>query len=169
MRRTTASCFHAGRSLRFLVLRLLHVRSLFRSIAKETGRAVLAGLRVRPLERRGKFRPNRNRRGSPDQRREAIQRRKTLRTRVSAVRTQSANPFENRRKSASSKGPERVRKGDGGGATGIRTLETVSRLHTFQACAFDHSATAPLGACLSSGLRNMQANDCGQQKTLWRP
>jgi hypothetical protein len=30
-----------------------------------------------------------------------------------------------------------------GGATGIRTLETVSRLHTFQACAFDHSATAP--------------------------
>ncbi len=32
----------------------------------------------------------------------------------------------------------------GGGATGIRTLETVSRLHTFQACAFDHSATAPL-------------------------
>ena len=32
-----------------------------------------------------------------------------------------------------------------GGATGIRTLETVSRLHTFQACAFDHSATAPLG------------------------
>ena len=31
-----------------------------------------------------------------------------------------------------------------GGATGIRTLETVSRLHTFQACAFDHSATAPL-------------------------
>lgn len=32
-----------------------------------------------------------------------------------------------------------------GGQTGIRTLETVSRLHTFQACAFDHSATCPLG------------------------
>ncbi len=32
-----------------------------------------------------------------------------------------------------------------GGETGIRTLETVSRLHTFQACAFDHSATSPLG------------------------
>ena len=31
-----------------------------------------------------------------------------------------------------------------GGETGIRTLETVSRLHTFQACAFDHSATDPL-------------------------
>jgi hypothetical protein len=31
-----------------------------------------------------------------------------------------------------------------GGSTGIRTLETVSRLHTFQACAFDHSATDPL-------------------------
>jgi hypothetical protein len=33
-----------------------------------------------------------------------------------------------------------------GGQTGIRTLETVPRLHTFQACAFDHSATCPLGA-----------------------
>ncbi len=31
-----------------------------------------------------------------------------------------------------------------GGETGIRTLETVSRLHTFQACAFDHSATSPV-------------------------
>ena len=33
-----------------------------------------------------------------------------------------------------------------GGDEGIRTLETVPRLHTFQACAFDHSATDPLGA-----------------------
>ena len=33
-----------------------------------------------------------------------------------------------------------------GGETGIRTLETVSRLHTFQACAFDHSATSPARA-----------------------
>ena len=31
-----------------------------------------------------------------------------------------------------------------GGESGIRTHETVPRLHTFQACAFDHSATAPL-------------------------
>eukprot|EP01031_Cornospumella_fuschlensis_P045231 gene45230-biopygen36120 len=31
-----------------------------------------------------------------------------------------------------------------GGSIGIRTLETVPRLHTFQACAFDHSATDPL-------------------------
>ena len=30
-----------------------------------------------------------------------------------------------------------------GGETGIRTLETVPRLHAFQACAFDHSATSP--------------------------
>ncbi len=30
-----------------------------------------------------------------------------------------------------------------GGEEGIRTLETVSRLHTIQACAFDHSATSP--------------------------
>ena len=30
-----------------------------------------------------------------------------------------------------------------GGERGIRTLETVSRLHAFQACAFNHSATSP--------------------------
>ena len=30
-----------------------------------------------------------------------------------------------------------------GGEKGIRTLETVPRLHTFQACAFDHSAISP--------------------------
>ena len=35
--------------------------------------------------------------------------------------------------------------GASGGSIGIRTLETVPRLHTFQACAFDHSATDPLG------------------------
>ena len=32
---------------------------------------------------------------------------------------------------------------ENGGETGIRTLETVARLHAFQACAFDHSATSP--------------------------
>ncbi|CAN0504423.1 unnamed protein product, partial [Discosporangium mesarthrocarpum] len=30
-----------------------------------------------------------------------------------------------------------------GGEGGIRTHETVTRLHAFQACAFDHSATSP--------------------------
>ena len=38
---------------------------------------------------------------------------------------------------------ENAFEGASGGARGIRTLETVTRLHTFQACAFDHSATAP--------------------------
>ena len=37
-----------------------------------------------------------------------------------------------------------------GGSIGIRTLETVPRLHTVQACAFDHSATDPLGGLISS-------------------
>ena len=32
---------------------------------------------------------------------------------------------------------------NGGGGRGIRTLETVTRLHAFQACAFSHSATPP--------------------------
>jgi hypothetical protein len=35
---------------------------------------------------------------------------------------------------------------NGNGEGGIRTLETVARLHAFQACAFDHSATSPYGA-----------------------
>ena len=30
-----------------------------------------------------------------------------------------------------------------GGGGGIRTRDTVSRIHTFQACAFNHSATPP--------------------------
>ena len=30
-----------------------------------------------------------------------------------------------------------------GGEKGIRTLDTLSRIHTFQACAFNHSATSP--------------------------
>ncbi len=52
-----------------------------------------------------------------------------------------------------------------GGQTGIRTLETVSRLHTFQACAFDHSATcpvvqrlAPTGTRLQDPLRHVYAH-----------
>src|SRR5690606_21018607 len=32
-----------------------------------------------------------------------------------------------------------------GGERGIRTLDTVSRIHAFQACAFNHSATSPQG------------------------
>lgn len=32
---------------------------------------------------------------------------------------------------------------DNGGEKGIRTLDTVSRIHAFQACAFNHSATSP--------------------------
>ena len=43
-----------------------------------------------------------------------------------------------------------IKKEVGGGQTGIRTLETVSRLHTFQACAFDHSATCPRGGYLAA-------------------
>src|SRR5262249_61039619 len=34
-----------------------------------------------------------------------------------------------------------------GGEGGIRTPETVARLHAFQACAFDHSATSPWKKC----------------------
>ncbi len=30
-----------------------------------------------------------------------------------------------------------------GGEGGIRTLDTLSRIHTFQACSFSHSDTSP--------------------------
>src|SRR6056297_3955441 len=43
-----------------------------------------------------------------------------------------------------------------GGETGIRTLETVSRLHAFQACAFDHSATSPFRRFLAAKRRPVQ-------------
>ena len=49
-----------------------------------------------------------------------------------------------RSKHAKSKQAQTFRLVGYGGETGIRTLETVSRLHTFQACAFDHSATSPV-------------------------
>ena len=32
---------------------------------------------------------------------------------------------------------------ENGGQSGIRTRDTLSRIHTFQACAFNHSATCP--------------------------
>src|SRR5271166_1107377 len=37
-----------------------------------------------------------------------------------------------------------VRDGRAGGETGIRTLDTLSSIHAFQACAFSHSAISPL-------------------------
>ena len=36
------------------------------------------------------------------------------------------------------------RLGINGGRGGIRTLDTLSRMHAFQACALNHSATLPL-------------------------
>ena len=43
-----------------------------------------------------------------------------------------------------------------GGERGIRTLETVSRLHAFQACAFNHSATSPLKIVILLYNKNVQ-------------
>ena len=53
--------------------------------------------------------------------------------------------LENNEKIRPQPGGENAFAGASGGETGIRTLETVSRLHAFQACAFDHSATSPWG------------------------
>jgi hypothetical protein len=62
------------------VLRHLHLRSLFRSAAMETRRAVLAALRAAPSRARRNLRPNRNLRTSPDYSGDTIQRRKSPRT-----------------------------------------------------------------------------------------
>ncbi len=50
-----------------------------------------------------------------------------------------------------------------GGETGIRTLETGYRLHAFQACAFDHSATSPNR---DSTIHSASASRTKQQQTL---
>src|SRR5208283_779348 len=39
-----------------------------------------------------------------------------------------------------------------GGETGIRTLDTLSSIHAFQACAFSHSAISPSGKRLAEVL-----------------
>ena len=49
-----------------------------------------------------------------------------------------------------------------GGQRGIRTLETVPRLHTFQACAFDHSATCPWGGSYTGVLRERKGGGLGK-------
>ncbi len=42
-----------------------------------------------------------------------------------------------------------------GGESGIRTRDTVPRIHTFQACAFNHSATSPsIAIVISSDDQN---------------
>ena len=51
-----------------------------------------------------------------------------------------------------------MRRANGGGR-GIRTLETVSRLHTFQACAFDHSATPPCGRWIAKPGGKVKGGD----------
>jgi hypothetical protein len=68
-----------------------------------------------------------------------VDRRSAYREREEAIRTsRSKSPGVEPSKSAVL--------GNHGGERGIRTLETVPRLHTFQACAFDHSAISPRGS-----------------------
>jgi hypothetical protein len=54
------------------------------------------------------------------------------------------------------RGAEKVVRGSTGGERGIRTLDTVSRIHAFQACAFSHSATSPC-RCFGGLGRDFQA------------
>ena len=45
-----------------------------------------------------------------------------------------------------------------GGESGIRTRDTYYRIHTFQACSFNHSDTSPLAT--NNNTVNMDARDC---------
>ena len=64
---------------------------------------------------------------------------------ASQFRDRTSKPPKLRGYSASF-GTETDIAGNSGGEGGIRTHETVTRLHAFQACAFDHSATSPAQA-----------------------
>lgn len=54
-----------------------------------------------------------------------------------------------------------------GGGSGIRTRDTVSRIHTFQACAFNRSATPPEGRflpCAGAGCNDSAMVERAQKK-----
>ena len=53
-----------------------------------------------------------------------------------------------------------------GGGSGIRTRDTVSRIHTFQACAFNHSATRPGPAQPTPSIRNRRERRGGPPRQL---
>jgi hypothetical protein len=77
-------------------------------------------------------------------RREGLRDRIWPRSAVSEVRSETANPSEMAKVSDAGQPAFGVCYGLAGGGGGIRTRDTVSRIHTFQACAFNHSATPPL-------------------------
>ena len=81
------------------------------------------------LKTQMKLGPHPLHRGSLDLSRTGIQSPKRARRAVFEVRTVPTNPFENTENSSLGMGVSVVRKGDDGGDEGIRTLETVPRLH----------------------------------------
>ena len=109
---------YAAFGLRTQRLRLPPVAALFPTKAIETGGEVLAGLTLRPLEKREKIRPNRIRRGSPEQRRSAVQSPERTWRAVSEGRMGEAKPFENTTISAPRWAPVCVRNRDDGGGDG---------------------------------------------------
>ena len=96
-------------------LRLSRVAALFLSKGINTRTEVLAGWKLRPLEMLEKIRPNRIQRGSPEQRRSAVQSPERAWHAVSEVRMGVAKPFENTTISAPRWAPVRVRNRDDGG------------------------------------------------------
>src|SRR5262249_24116960 len=54
-----------------------------------------------------------------------------------------------------------------GGGGGIRTHETVARLHAFQACAFNHSATPPQSAQSCAKAAHYSRHFFGRNTSAW--
>ena len=73
-----------------------------------------------------------------------------VRSLVTGCRGCTDKPIETLRYSLPHRAGRDASFGGNGGERGIRTLDTVARIHAFQACAFSHSATSPSrrrGAC----------------------
>ena len=109
-------------------LRLSRVAALFPSKGINTRPEVLAGLKLRPLEKREKVRPNRIWRGSPEQRRRAIQSPKQAWRAVSEGRMGGAKPFENTTFSAPRWAHVRVRNRDDGGGNESSKISAQGRV-----------------------------------------
>jgi hypothetical protein len=91
--------------------------------------------RSNPLEMRGCFTPSRDRRGALEERRRPFGDPFCVKRPVSEGRMALPTPFETKRKKAPIGALGRIQ------YLNVAEREgTVPRLHTFQACAFDHSA-----------------------------
>jgi len=142
-------------------LRLSRVAALFPSKAIDTRPEVLAGLKLRLLEKSEKIQPNRKRRGSPEQRRSGVQSPKRAWRVVSEVRMGEAKPFENTTISAPRWAPVCVRNRDDGGGNessrisaqspAVMCWQNCTRTLVFKRLLIAFSRLRPVGTSQNGG------------------